>query len=198
MISIVIIVSQRPSSPNPPCKSIMCPPASHECVGVNDSWIIQIILWLHWPGEDCDGSFSSHSCLFCLISLLPQHLIMIVPVSSGSIQHAVSVNDMFHNPVSSFCWSFYIYFEIVFKVSVVLEWISASYQQDSLMPTSLLCLPGLITIWTRGAFWLHHMKNPENVILCETKAELKLNSTEEPGKVHSGIRSCHIRASTLG
>lgn len=52
----------------------MCPPASHDRVGVHDSRIMQIILrLLDWLGEDWDGSFSSHcSCsLTCVFLFLP-------------------------------------------------------------------------------------------------------------------------------
>ncbi len=117
IISTIIIISQKLSSPNPPCKSIMCPPASHEGVGVNDSWIMHIILRLlsciDWVKTvmrafpHISPTLSSVS-LLAFLFWLPQHLIMIVPVSLACIQHAVlhvhgSGNDTFHNPVSPFC-----------------------------------------------------------------------------------------------
>lgn len=71
----------------------MCPLARRECVGVNDSWIMQIILRLLDDTRALTGVKTAtrafpHVCVSLLrpppplpISSLPQHLITSVPVS---------------------------------------------------------------------------------------------------------------------
>lgn len=182
----------------------MCPPASHGCVGVNDSWIMQIILWLLDDAPALTGrrlprelyltflplwlSPPSLSCSLPVFSLI-QLLTVIIPVSLPSMQRAAhgGANDAFLNPASAFCWSFLCHLSFfvyhVLKVSVLLERISASYQRDSLMPTSLLCLPAANYHLDQGGFLTASCESPEKD--CKTKAELKLNSNEGPKKGHA-------------
>lgn len=111
-------------------------------------------------------------------------------------------NDTFRNPVPAFCCSFYevsffllLLFCHLLKVPVLLEKISASYQQDCLMPTSLFCLPAANYNLDQGSFLTGSY---EKLCTSTTKAELKLNSNAGLRKGHSGIRSCHSSVSTLG
>lgn len=147
----------------------MCPPASHGCVGVNDSWIMQIILRLlddapaltgrRLPRELCLTflplwlSPPSLSCSPPVLSLI-RLLTVSVPVSWPSTQRAAhgGANDAFLDPVCCFLCRLSFFFNHVLKVSVLLERISASYQWDSLMPTSLLCLPAANYHLDQGGF----------------------------------------------
>lgn len=173
----------------------MCPPANHECVGVNDSWIRQIILWLLNDFVALTGwmwweLFLTFLLLCRSLSLpifsFPHHLIMIVPVSLDCVQHGVKRKWQISQCSLSFLLK--LLFCPVFKVSVLLERISALYQQDSVIPTSLLCLPELITVWTRGAFRLVHIKKPRTFCM---RLEPNWNSTwmRNQGKFTLGLEA---------
>lgn len=156
---------------------------------------------LHWLGEDCHESFTSHfsrsdsllhpsPVVFLFshsFSCWPRSYLWVCPLCSEAAHGGA--NDAFLNPASAFCWSFLCHLSFfvyhVLKVSVLLERISASYQRETLMPTSLLCLPAANYHLDQGGFLTASCESPEKD--CKTKAELKLNSNEGPKKGHCGI-----------
>ena len=186
-------------------------------VGVNDSWIMQIILGLLDEAlaltelKTAMSTFPHISPTLALASVTrlchspclpiftpPKHrLITTVPVSSAVYNMVYihgSANGTFHIQVSPFVLKplcFLLILRHVLKVSVMLERISASYQHDSPMPTSLLCPPAANYHVDQRSFLSGFILYEKQTILCEAKAELKHNSNEEARKGHTGIKNRH-------
>lgn len=156
---------------------------------------------LHWLGEDCHESFTSHFSrsdslphpspvvflFFHSFSCWPWSYLWVCPLCSklhmeAQMMHFSTQPLLFVEALYAI-FLFFVYH--VLKVSVLLERISASYQQNSLMPTSLLFLPAANYHLDQGGFLTASCESLEKK--CKTKAELKLNLNEGLKKGHCGI-----------
>lgn len=162
---------------------------------------------LHWLGEDCHESFASHfSRSDCLLH--PSPVVLLFSRSSGCWPWAYlwagplrselrMEAQMTHFSTQSvvFLCRLSFFFNHVLKVSVLLERISASYQWDSLMPTSLLCLPAANYHLDQGGFL-----NASCGDLEKKNARLKLNwnSTQmsDQRKVTVGFKMSRLYVNT--